>query len=88
MTFYNSPLFNENILNFSRLEYNTEDLSSSLHVNSIFNYETNLLSLDEDKDEIENLLFMHDENIERYNNVKATIIPLLFLKNAGFFEYT
>jgi len=68
MTFYNSPLFNENILNFSRLEYNTEDLSSSLHVNSIFNYETNLLSLDEDKDEIENLLFMHDENIERYNN--------------------
>jgi len=68
MTFYNSPLFNENILNFSRVEDNTEDLSSSLHVNSIFNYETNLLSLDEDKDEIENLLFMHDENIERYNN--------------------
>ena len=68
MTFYNSPLLNKNIFNFSSIEHNTEDLSSSIHLNSIFNYETNLLSLDGDKDEIENLLFIHNENIERYNN--------------------
>ena len=70
MTFYNSPLLNENNFSFSSIKHNTEVLSISIQSNSILNYGTNLLSLKEEKDEIENLLFIHDENIERYNNSK------------------
>ena len=68
MTFYTSTLLNENISNFSQIEDNAEDLSNWIHINSIFKYGTNLSNLDEDKNEYENLLFIHNENIERYNN--------------------
>ena len=70
MTFYTSTLLNENISNFSQIEDNAEDLSSWIHLNSIFKYGTDLSNLDEVKDENENLFFIHNENIERFNNSK------------------
>ena len=74
MTFYTSTLLNENISNFSQIEDNAEDLSRGIHINSIFKYGTNLSNLDEDKDEYKNLLFIHNENIERYNNNNSRLI--------------
>ena len=60
MTFYTSTLLNENISNFSQIEDNAEDLSSWIHLNSIFKYGTDLSNLDEVKDENENLFFIHN----------------------------
>ena len=85
MTFYTSTLLNENISNFGQIEDNSEDLSSWIHLNSIFKYGTNLSNLDEDKDkdENENLLFIFNENIERYNNSRHIFKTELTKKKRG-----
>ncbi len=66
MTFYASSLWEEDSLNFTRIENNTEDLSRLLQENKGFNFRQSLSSWDDN--EIQNLLFISKENDERNCN--------------------
>ena len=67
MQFDNLASLNENFLNFYGIESNAEDSSFLSQINDAFYYSSPSLSLDEDENEIEKLLFINRENFERNN---------------------
>ena len=64
----NLTSLNENFLNFYGIESNAEDSSFLSQIKNAFYYSSPSLSLDEDENEIEKLLFINRENFKRNNN--------------------
>lgn len=81
MTFYASSLWEEDSLNFTRIENNTEDLSRLLQENKGFNFRQSLSSWD--NNEIQNLLFISNENDERNCNSRPIFTIELIKKKRG-----
>ena len=81
MTFYASSLWEEDSLNFTRIENNTKDLSRLLQENKGFNFRQSLSSWDDN--EIQNLLFISNENDERNCNSRPIFTIELIKKKRG-----
>ena len=81
MTFYASSLWEEDSLNFTRIQNNTEDLSRLLQENKGFNFRQSLSSWDDN--EIQNLLFISNENDERNCNSRPIFTIELIKKKRG-----
>ena len=81
MTFYASSSREEDSSNFTRTENNTKDLSRLLQENKGFNFRQSLSSWDDN--EIQNLLFISNENDERNCNSRPIFTIELIKKKRG-----
>ena len=73
MTFDAISSLNDNFSNFPGIESNYEDSSNLSQINNIFDFRPPLLSLNEDEDESEKLLYISKQNSERNNNSRHHI---------------
>jgi hypothetical protein len=79
----NLTSLNENFLNFYGIESNAEDSSFLSQIKNVFYYSSPSLSLDEDENEIEKLLFINRENFERNNNSRNIFTTETVKKKRG-----
>jgi len=83
MQYDNLTSLNENFLNFYGIESNAEDSSFLSQIKNAFYYSSPSLSLDEDENEIEKLLFINRENFERNNNSRNIFTTETVKKKRG-----
>ena len=72
MTYYILSLLNDKSFNSYESQYNAEYIPSLEQIYNIFNYQPNVLSLDEDEDEVERLLFISKKIIKNDNKLRPT----------------
>ena len=72
MTYYILSLSNDKSFNSYESQYNAEYIPSLEQIYNIFNYQPNVLSLDEDEDEVERLLFKSKKIIKNDNKLRPT----------------
>ena len=80
MIFDKISTLNDNFYNFPGIESNDEDSPILSQINDAFYYSSPSLSLDEDENEIEKLLFIDKENSERNNNNSRHIFTIEIAK--------
>lgn len=72
MTYYILSLSNDKSFNSYESQYNAEYIPSLEQIYNILNYQPNVLSLDEDEDEVERLLFKSKKIIKNDNKLRPT----------------
>ena len=72
MTYYILSLSNDKSFNSYESQYNAEYIPSLEQIYNIFNYQPNVLSLDEDEDEVERLLIKSKKIIKNDNKLRPT----------------
>ena len=72
MTYYILSLLNDKSFNSCEAQCNAEYIPSLDQIYNIFNYQPNVLSLDEDEDEVERLLFISKKIIKNDNKLRPT----------------
>ena len=81
MTYYILSLSNDKSFNSYESQYNAEYIPSLEQIYNIFNYQPNVLSLDEDEDEVERLFIKSKKIIKNDNKLRPTLKLLKTITN-------